>query len=94
MPKTYKHFKFDDGRTTSTAYFDGYAFGDTLLEGVIFKAEILPSGALTIEVIDGMEYFQDLNTKKWMREAMEYAAQAEEFSETKRGGEDLILITQ
>tara|TARA_Y100000310_G_scaffold338627_1_gene428781 strand:+ start:3337 stop:3654 length:318 start_codon:yes stop_codon:yes gene_type:complete len=58
---------------TGTIEFDGYPFGDTLLEDVRFLADV-ESGILDIHTVrihpEDEDYFKDLNTKKWLREAV------------------------
>jgi hypothetical protein len=68
------HFSFEDGRTTQVAYFDGYDFGDRLLEGVPFKATILSNGKIQIQfAFPKGEYERQLNQKHWIKEAKEFA---------------------
>jgi hypothetical protein len=52
---------------------DGYAFGDRLLEGVMFEVRVGKKG-LDVKVADDCEeYFSGLNTKKWLKAAKEHA---------------------
>lgn len=53
--------------------FDGYAFGDRLLEGVIFIGELDAKSRAVISISpDCKSYFRDLNQKKWLTEAKKY----------------------
>jgi hypothetical protein len=62
----YKGFKNDKGDFVNEVYFDGYHFGDRLLEDVIFKG-IVRNGKLSVEITeDCAEYFSDLNQNKWL----------------------------
>ena len=51
------------------ALLDGYDFGDTLLEGVMFEVRV-NDGKMSIGVSDDdADYLSDLNTRKWLKEA-------------------------
>jgi len=57
---------------------DGYGFGDRLLEGVMFKV-FYRDGKLTAEVMpDSANYFNDLNTKKWLAACVQYVQDMED----------------
>ena len=89
----FKCFDFEDGRETNVAYFSGYPFGDRLLEGVMFKATVLPDGKLAVEVAPkSKSHMSGLNEKHWLEEAKRWAEQGDFFSEREDGGEDLLLI--
>ena len=91
----FKGFDYEDGRVVNVAYFSGYSFGDRLLEGVMFKATVNDNGSLSVEVCDSSkDYMRGLNGNKWIKEAYEYAAGNDVFSETENGGEDLCLISK
>lgn len=62
------------------AYINGYDFGDTLLEGVLFRIEI-DNNKFTCNQVDleAFDYFQQLNQKKWFKEAVKYANQNDIF---------------
>lgn len=56
---------------------DGYTVGDRLLEGVMFNALIEQTGGkykLKSLVVSerSKSYFNELNTKKWLKEMREY----------------------
>jgi hypothetical protein len=57
------------------ALVNGYAFGDRLLEGVMFKITISQRGIVMAESADddSREYLKDLSANKWTREAVRYA---------------------
>lgn len=95
----FKGFAYEDESKPliTTAYFDGYGFGDRLLEGVIFKAEIANEGASMVVTFlnpDG-EYEKGLNQNKWLAEAAQYAQDCPDcFCDTPNlHGEDVTLIT-
>lgn len=52
---------------------DGYWFGDTLLEGVMFR--VSKRGGRWVAVVDpkDADYLADIGPAKWTREAKEYA---------------------
>jgi len=89
-----KAFDFEDGRTTQVAYLDGYAFGDRLLENVIFRCELLPDRRLQVSVTPRCQkYFEKLNQKTWLQAALTYAIGTDTFCETETGhGEDLGYV--
>lgn len=89
----YKGFDYEDGRIVKIAYFNGYNFGDRLLEGVMFKAIVNDEGDLRVEITDNCKkYFENLNKKKWLGEALDYAKNNDIFSEKEHGGEELCLV--
>jgi hypothetical protein len=54
---------------------DGYDFGDTLLEGVMFQIRVASNGKLSASIDpDHTDYFKTLNQRKWLTEAKRYAA--------------------
>lgn len=57
------------------AEFDGYPFGDRLLEGVKFVAKKHDDGTCEVrpKSSDDTTYLQSLNTKRWMKEAKTFA---------------------
>ena len=88
----YKGFDYEDGTIVNEAYFDGYAFGDRLLENVTFKATI-KNGKLIVSVVESSrQYFSNLNQKKWLKAAKDYAKQNDIFFDTEKGGQDLCLV--
>lgn len=81
MPK-FKGFSYEDGRIVSTAYFDGYDFGDRLLEGVSFKAEVV-DGKMTVTFTNPNDkYERGLNQSYWLEQAKAYAEEHDIFNET------------
>ena len=70
----YRGFEKEDGTIIQTAYFDGYHFGDRLLEGVMFKVTVTEKGKLEVEPCpDAEDYLKDVNRKKWLGEAKKFA---------------------
>lgn len=91
----FKGFSYDDPSKplADTAYFDGYNFGDTLLEGVMFKAEIKDNGTMAVSFVNPHgEYEKGLNQRKWLKEAKEYAEENDIFLSQPDNGEDLVLV--
>lgn len=91
----FKHFGYEDGRTTNVAYLNGYYFGDRLLEGVYFKVAIT-DGLLAVEFAQpDCNYIKDLNKKKILKQARTFAEEYDIFSEKPDGsGEDLELVAE
>lgn len=59
----------------SHVLFDGYSFGDRLLEGVMFKA-FIKENAIAVDSVDEWEtdpYLIGLNKEHWMEEALDFA---------------------
>ncbi len=53
--------------------FEGYDFGDRLLEGVKFKARIDSDGHLTVEAADPEDdYWKGLNMSHWIGQALDF----------------------
>jgi hypothetical protein len=94
--KKFKGFDYENGKIVKVAYFNGYAFGDKLLEGVMFKAEIVADGTMNVSLTKDAEvYFKTakLSQKQWLKEAYEYAEHNDIFSENENGtGADLCLL--
>ncbi len=77
----YKGFSYEDGRIVNVAYFNGYDFGDRMLEGVPFKAEVI-NGELRVSfAYPKGRYESGLNQDKWLKEALEYAQDNDTFFE-------------
>jgi hypothetical protein len=49
------------------AYLDGYAIGDTLLEGVEFEIRIKKGKVTALTALGCHDYMSDLNEKKWLK---------------------------
>lgn len=91
--KKFKGFKKEDGTIVKEAWFDGYPFGDRVLEGVMFKATIGDSGHMSVTIAPSCaEYFSNLNEKKWLKEAVDFAMDSDMFQEREDGGEELELV--
>lgn len=50
------------------ALVDGYAFGDTILEGVMFKVELVKGKVKAVFAEPDNPYVAGLNAKKWTKE--------------------------
>jgi len=74
------------------AKFDGYSFGDRLLEGVMFIATIAEDGTLSVEITpEHAGYFSGLNQELWLEKALNFALGNDLF-EGMNGIEDIGLI--
>ena len=60
-------FHCDQCGDIETVEFDGYAFGDRLLEGVYFVAD--KKGNVTPRA-DAVDYLKSLNAKKWLKDGV------------------------
>jgi hypothetical protein len=92
----YKGFSYEDESRplAKVAYMDGYAFGDTLLEGVPFKCEVTDSGELQVGFAEPTGFYeQELNQPLWNARALKYAKEEDVFYENAEltAGEDLYL---
>lgn len=87
-------FADDDGKEYQEAYFDGYSFGDRLLEGVMFKAELLPDGYLEVSTAPrSASYMKKLNEKEWLDMALDHAINNDIFCENEKGsGEEIFFV--
>ena len=88
-------FLDEDDRTHQIAYSDGYWFGDRLLEGVMFRLELLPDGRLSATVAPGSAaYMRGLNEREWLGVAVIHAAKHDIFYQNEGGGgDDMIFNT-
>jgi hypothetical protein len=85
MKKNLK-FKCDKHGELEYVLIDGYSFGDTLLEGVMFEIRIF-KGKMKAKVESGAEeYMENLNERKWIKAAEASAIEEEEFLCPKCGG--------
>ena len=85
-------FEDGDGFETQVAFIDGYGFGDRLLEGVMFRLELLPDKYLEVSTAPkSASYMKDLNEARWLKAALASAIDDDDgmFSEKERGGRDL-----
>ena len=90
MLKFYKVSENDILFETDCGWVDGYAFGDRLLDGVMFKITI-QNGKLVAEVDKRAQYyFAQLNQDMWLKAAAEFAYQQDIFY-TNSGDGDVIL---
>lgn len=57
------------------ALFDGYNFGDTLLEGLLFQVRAREDRSYEVNVApNGESYFRYLNEELWLKRAKKYVA--------------------
>lgn len=81
----------DETPFTGTFKVDGYCFGDRLLEGVMFYADA-KDGVVDFDTIrvgpDDVNYFSDLNEKKWLAAACEFIKETDAL-ETLDGKENV-----
>lgn len=76
---------------------NGYDFGDRLLEDVMFKAQLSEDRkTLTVIGVNAVDYFEDLNTTKWMNEALNYFLNGVDyvFPENQYSQTDWVLLTE
>ena len=71
------------------AIFDGYPFGDRLLEGVKFIASKNDKGKCTVRPLgsDDEAYLANLNKKQWLAAAARFAEENDIFECPTCGGE-------
>jgi hypothetical protein len=65
--------KKETGEACQKAFFDGYDFGETILEGVTFVVSV-SNDVLTVDgvVQEDEDYFNRLNTEHWLSEAQRH----------------------
>jgi hypothetical protein len=82
------------GNEPKFVLLNGYSFGDRLLEDVMFKVVIENNKFKCLGVTeDSQSYFNDLNTKKWMKECEEYASDNDAFT-CSTCKEDIFLLEE
>ncbi len=74
---------------------DGYAVGDRLLEGVMFKVTHDDEGEVVVNVTEeSAHYFNGLNEKKWLKEMKDYVDDGMDVcAECSQCGQQLLLNT-
>jgi hypothetical protein len=90
-----KCFDYEDGRTTQTAFIDGYSFGDRLLEGVMVRCFLDEKGFLEVSFLEeDIPYLSQLNEDYWLEAALESAKGRDIFCEKEDGdgGEELCFV--
>ena len=83
-----KLFKNEKGEIVDKVFFDGYPFGDRLLEDVTFQATIKDNKVKVEITKDCANYFSDLNQKKWLGIAknwVEEMSEGEEYLTDEKG---------
>ncbi len=61
---------------SNTVHVDGYAFGDRVLDGVMFVVKDIDGKPVCQGVVPGAEaYFSKLNKKRYKKECEEYCVQ-------------------
>ncbi len=77
------------GHESDTAHVDGYSFGDTLLEGVLFIISWASDKPKALGVTESCKkYFSGLAQKKWLKACEEYCADNDVFA-CEKCGEDV-----
>jgi len=86
-----KKFECEDCGPIDYYLMDGYAFGDRLLEGVLFKVFFNETDELCVkpDALDG-GYLKQLNEKHWMKQALEYA-ERNDIGECPECGNDVCV---
>ena len=87
-----KTFKCDKCGDVDHVLIDGYPFGERLLEGVMFEIRFTKNGkGYTAKTNpDDAEYMTQLNEKRWLKEAVEYAKDAD-MASCPKCGEDIVM---
>ena|SRR3990172_1706272 len=71
---------------------DGYGFGERVLEGVLFEIRFAKGAKkykATVEA-SAKEYFSTLNEKMWLKQAEDYAKDAD-MASCPKCGEDIVM---
>ena len=95
--KIAKRLDDEDGNLYKVAYFNGYNFGDKVLEGVYFEVRCLEDGRIEVSPVDEWSedpYLSWLSEKTWMKRALEFAEENDMFTDKPGiGGEkDLCFV--
>lgn len=59
-------------KKVNEAYVDGYAVGDRLLEGVVFRITLEGNKFKASTPAEFVTYMEDLNEKKWLKEVEKF----------------------
>lgn len=84
----------EEGTKHSTAFLDGYWFGDTQLENVAFRCTLDGEGYMTVEPArPNSSYVKSLNMKHWCKEALAFAEKHQEefYADENLSGEELVI---
>lgn len=74
VPNELKPFVCEKCGPIDYAEMDGYAFGDRLLEGVMFRVRRFEDNDLEVTIDpDSKDYFESLNMRKWLGLAVQNA---------------------
>jgi hypothetical protein len=80
------------GKRLLFVYVDGYAFGDRLLEGVLFKVQFLSDGWKCIGVEkESEQYMKQLDWNHWKSECEDYCVN-EGMAQCPECGDEEVLI--
>ena len=88
----------DDGteivEKVNYGWFDGYSIGERLLEGVMFRAEVIDNGTdIKITVGKSSErYFSDFNEENWLATAKRFALENDIFCLDEYSGDEVVLL--
>lgn len=81
--------------TKEPVYVNGYDFGDRLLEDVYFEIKIVNNKAKCVGVREeDKDYMSDLNEKKWIKAATDYANDTDLFQDLDKSepGYDILIF--
>lgn len=82
--------------TMDKVTFSGYPFGDRLLDGVVFVAELQEDGFLKVTGVtkECIHYFDKLNKEMWTKEAQLYVNRmiGDVFAGCEKCGYDLCMV--
>lgn len=88
-----KCFDYEDGRTTQTAFLNGYYVGDRQLEGVMFKLFLDEKGFLEVSTAeDSVSYMATLNEDYWLSVALATAEGWDIFCDNESGNGDEVCF--
>ena len=83
--------KCDKCGKIETVLVDGYWFGDRILEGVMFEVMDKDGKPEAIGVTkECVDYFNDLNTKKWLK-ACEHFCEGLDIAQCPKCGDDVVV---
>lgn len=83
------------GKELEFVYVDGYAFGDKLMEGVLFKVSLSEEGwlCLGLKAAEDSKYMEQFNWSYWKSSCLEYCKTVD-FVECPICGEEEVLVEE
>ena len=84
-------FHCEDCGELNSILVDGYAVGDRLLEGVMFRVSCQKDGSLKAAVMqEDVEYMDRLNAPRWCKEVADHITNDEYIAECPKCGGQII----